>query len=149
VYTSQVGTLEKGCGNCGPEVERYLASSGNRKGEPWCAAFVNWCFRQVGLKGPAGPGAARNWFPPARVIYRRGAPQLRTPQQGDCAGYYYANLGRIGHIGFIDQWGADFVVTVEGNTGGGSGVNREGDGVRKMRRLRSQISIVSTWIPNP
>jgi hypothetical protein len=139
--------MEKGCANCGPRVETYLKSSGNRRGEPWCGAFVTWCLKQVGLKVPAGAGAARNWFPTAKVIYTRGRSLRAPPRQGDCVGYYYANLGRIGHVGFVDRWGDDFVVTVEGNTGGGNGVNRNGDGVHRMRRLRSQISIVSCWIP--
>jgi CHAP domain len=147
VYTSQVGVTEKGCDNCGPEVKRYLASSGNRQGEPWCGAFVCWVFKQLGLKVPAGAGAARNWFPTSKVIYSRGKPAKQRPKRGDCAGFYYAHLGRIGHVGFIDQWGDDYVVTVEGNTGGGVGVNRNGGGVHKMRRLRSQISVVSSWVP--
>ncbi|WP_400192811.1 CHAP domain-containing protein [Hymenobacter sp. B81] len=147
VFSSQVGVKEQGGSNRGPKVKVYLASSGNHEGQPWCAAFVNWCFRQVGLHGPAGAGAARNWFPAARVIYRRGAAAKKKPQPGDCAGFYYAHLGRIGHIGFIERWEENFAITVEGNTGGGSGINRNGDGVYRMRRLRSQISIVSTWIP--
>jgi len=102
--------------------------------------------KEVGLRGPPGAGAARNWFPPAKVVWRRGANNARTPKQGDCVGFYYANLGRIGHVGFVDKWGSDFVITVEGNTGG-SGIERNGDGVYRMRRLKSQISIVSNWIP--
>ena len=124
----------------------YLKSSGNRRGEPWCGAFVTWCLKQIGLKVPAGSGAARNWFPATKVIYSRGITK-RLPRKGDCVGYYYANLGRIGHVGFVESWGSSFVITVEGNTGGGNGVNRNGDGVHRMRRLKSQISIVSDWIP--
>ncbi len=144
VYTSQVGVHETGF-NRGPKIKQYLASSGNVEGQPWCGAFVCWCFRQLGLKCPAGAGAARNWFPASKVIYRRGQAVYKKPKPGDCVGFIYGS--RIGHVGFVDLWTDSWVITVEGNTGGGSGVNREGDGVRKMRRLRSQISLVSTWIP--
>ncbi|GAA4354134.1 hypothetical protein GCM10023185_15500 [Hymenobacter saemangeumensis] len=127
-------------------METYLKSSGNQRGQPWCGAFVTWCLKQVGLAVPPGSGAARNWFPAAKVIYSRGMALRGPPKQGDCVGFYYANLGRIGHVGFVDRWGEDFVITVEGNTGSG-GINRNGDGVYRMRRLRSQITIVSSWIP--
>jgi hypothetical protein len=138
--------MESGCSNCGPRVEAYQAASGNRRGEKWCGSFVCWCLKKVGIKCPAGAGRAANFFPASKVIYSRGFTKQK-PQKGDCAGFYYSNLGRIGHVGFVEKWGDDYVVTVEGNTGGGSGVNRNGDGVHRMRRLRSQISIVSCWIP--
>ncbi|MBD2769708.1 CHAP domain-containing protein [Hymenobacter sp. BT664] len=131
--------------NRGPKIKVYLASSGNVEGQPWCGAFVCWCLKVLGLKVPAGAGAAANWFPPERVIYRRGGAMKRKPKTGDCVGFIYGS--RIGHVGFVDRWTDDFAITVEGNTGSGHGITREGDGVHKMRRLASQISLVSCWIP--
>ena len=34
--------------NGGLEVEAYLRSTGLGKGNPWCAAFVNWCIQEIG-----------------------------------------------------------------------------------------------------
>lgn len=70
------------------------------------------------------------------------------PQQGDVFGLYFTKLGRIGHVGFVDQWGGprgdDWVYTVEGNTNGEG--SREGDGVHARRRLKRHIHIVANWI---
>lgn len=144
LYEAKVGVMEKGF-NAGPEVEAFQRSSGNHKGQPWCASFVTWCFKMIGLQTPKGSGAAAAWFPPSKVIYRRGGVTTRKPKKSDCAGFSYGN--GIHHIGFIQTWSENFVITVEGNTGGGNGVNREGDGVHRMRRLKSQITLVSSWIP--
>ena len=147
VFAAEVGVAEQGCDNCGPRVETYLKASGNHRGEYWCGAFVCWCYKQVGLQCPAGAGAARNWFPAPKIIYTRGSLPKQVPKMGDCVGYYYANLGRIGHVGFVEKWGDDYVITVEGNTGRfSSDVSRNGGGVHRMRRLHTQISYVSNWI---
>jgi hypothetical protein len=148
VATSQVGVREQGYNN-GPEVRAYLASCGLKPPQFWCAAFIRWCYRQLGLPGPADAGAARNWFPPAKVIYRRGSRPRHPPRPGDLAGYYYRNLGRIGHIGMITRWdeAAGVALTIEGNYGGGS--ERNGDGVHRVRRLLGQVYVVSDWVSRP
>src|SRR6476661_4335715 len=48
IYTSQIGVREKKV-NSGPEVEKYLAYVGLKKGNPWCAAFVCWVFGEAGV----------------------------------------------------------------------------------------------------
>lgn len=144
LFNAKVGVREVGF-NAGPEVEAFQRSSGNHKGQPWCASFVTWCFKMLGLKTPVGSGAARAWFPADKVIYRRGGLPSQPIKKGDCVGYRYAT--GIHHVGFVERWNDDFVMTVEGNTGGQGGVDREGDGVRRMRRLKVQISIVSSWVP--
>jgi hypothetical protein len=59
-------------------------------------------------------------------------------------GLYYKDKGRIAHCGFIDQWSADWVVTVEGNTNEEG--SREGDGVYRKRRLRNSLYSVADWM---
>ena len=45
---SQEGVREHPLGsNSGPEVNQYLASVGLGAGDPWCAAFVYWCFKKA------------------------------------------------------------------------------------------------------
>ncbi len=142
---SQVGVMEVGY-NAGPQVERYQRSSGNHRGQPWCASFVTWCFKTLGLRVPPGSGSAASFFPASKIIYRRGQFNQQRIKKGDLAGYRYSNS--IHHIGIIQSWNDEFVITIEGNTGGGNGVQREGDGVHRMRRLKNQIALVSNWVPS-
>jgi len=53
------------------------------------------------------------------------------------------------HTGFNDLWGSTSMCqTVEGNTGGGK-KSRDGDGVYKNWRLKSQVAYVVNVIDNP
>ncbi len=70
--------------------------------------------------------------------------QNLTAVSGDVFGIYFANLKRIAHVGFVDEWGDKQIITVEGNTNeAGSG---EGDGVYRKRRPISSIYQVANWI---
>lgn len=123
----------------------YLASVNLPKGYAWCGAFVNWVYRQHNIARPKGGAMAMAWFPKAKVIWRQGDKGV-SPQRADLFALYYTHLGRIGHVGFVDQWdyGSGVAITVEGNTN--SGGSREGDGVYRKRRLIRQIYAVSSWI---
>jgi hypothetical protein len=137
-YMSQVGVAEATGNNDGIMVERYLASADLKAGDPWCAAFVNWCFEQNGIEGPKNlAGYSPAWFPKDRH-------SNDPPLQADIFGIYYASKGRIAHVGFIDRWQCNFVITVEGNTNEEG--SRDGGSVLIKRRLARQISITSDWI---
>jgi hypothetical protein len=141
-FVSQIGVSEKGGNNCGPEVEMYQQSCKAPKGSHWCAAFTHWVLQQCGLKG-AGSWAA-SWFSTKYLIYQRGKFSKSIPQAGDLVGFFYRNLGRIGHIGFVDKWGDKWIITVEGNTN--SAGSRTGDAVQRKWRLKSQIYAVANWV---
>ena len=139
---SQVGVREATGNNDGPEVEKYLASTGLGKGHPWCAAFVRWCLDSANIKS-----SVTAWSPTAEnkkhILY--SARNLKEePVAGDVVTFYYANLGRIGHTGFYHRRISNTVYeSVEGNTD--SGGSREGQGVyRKYRSFNSTYSI-SRW----
>jgi hypothetical protein len=147
VYLSQLHVREATGRNDGVEVEAYQRATGNKKGDAWCASFVFWCFRQACIKTP-GPNAwSPSWFPAARTIYKSGKGQ--TPRTADVFGIHFSQLGRVGHVGFIDEWDerGGLALTVEGNTSGqGTGLSsREGDGVYRKRRPIRQIYLVSRW----
>lgn len=142
VYDSQVGVRELTGKNDGAEVKTYLAAAGIYVPAPWCAAFVKWCFDSCGVATTSNAWSP-SWFPANRVILSAGK-MTATPKAGDVFGLYYANLKRIGHVGFVDEWGAEMVLTVEGNTNGAG--SREGDGVYRKRRLVRQINKVSRWL---
>lgn len=145
VYLSQVGVREAGKNNHGPEVKLYLASVGLGEGYAWCAAFTKWGFDQVGIATTGANAWSPSWFPSNRIIYKRDSKSLNANgKKGDVFGLYYANLKRIGHVGFIHEWTENYIVTVEGNTNDGG--SREGDGVYKKKRLKRQIYAVADWI---
>lgn len=126
--------------NAGPRVNQYLAATGNRPGEYWCAAFIGFVFKLCGLPIPQYAGAARNWFAPnlASTFFIRGIRgNVDAAQPGDLLALYYVNLGRIGHILALEKQLNNAVITIEGNTGPDGG--RNGDGVYRKRRMKRSI----------
>ncbi len=145
VYLAEVGVREATGRNDGTRVEEYLASCGLKKGQPWCAAFVCWAFKQVGVRTVVS-GYSPTWFPDGKRICLRNKYTKSQPLPGDVGGLYYPEMGRIAHTFFIHEWSeyGDAVITIEGNTNGAG--SREGGGVYRKRRLKSQIYVVSRWI---
>jgi hypothetical protein len=131
--------------NDGPQVQAYLKTVGLQGNYPWCGAFVAWVYRQLKLAIPAGAGAAKNWFPEPRIIWRAGRT-LKPPEPGDLVAYRYGKV-RIDHIGIIEIWGSGPTAsTLEGNTSGGK-LNRDGQGVYRNWRMKSQIYRIARWKP--
>lgn len=143
LYDSQIGVREIGGANRGASVEMYLASVELGPGYAWCAAFVSWCYQNANIQAPLS-----GWVPSYALkdkrIYHRGKFEKTTPQQGDVFMLWYTNKNRPAHIGFVDQWGEKWIITVEGNTNDAG--SREGDGVYRKRRLKKQIWAVSNFI---
>ena len=111
IYSSYVGVRELTHHNDGPEVERFLAHVGLKKGAPWCAAFVSYCLHKAGYTDAPRSGWSPDYFPKRQRVW--ALSQKYTPphadsappyhaQIGDLFGIWYANLGRIAHVGFID-----------------------------------------------
>lgn len=143
-YTSQIGVKETLGKNDSHEIRAYLKVTGFDQPVAWCAAFVSYCFTENGISNPKSAWSP-SWFPPDRVIYSKGQPLKVKPLKADVFGVYYANMKRIAHVGFIDNWPqGDYAITVEGNTNDNG--SREGDGVYRKRRLKANIYRVSRWI---
>lgn len=144
VYSTEIGVREKSNQNDGHRVEEYLAFTGNKRGEPWCASFVCWTLGQAGAANPRS-GWSPHLFPSAKVIWKNSwANRKSLPQKGDVFGIWYNSKGRIAHCGFVDVWGANQVITVEGNTNESG--SREGDGVYRKRRLKKSLYAVADWL---
>jgi hypothetical protein len=150
IYTAEIGVREKTGKNDGERVEEYLAVTQLGKGYAWCAAFVSWVFAEAGFSEPRTPWSPA-LFPKKRVIWERGKnlnPNTQflkpIPKPADVFGIYFANLKRIAHVGFVDEWGDKQAITVEGNTNEAG--SREGDGVYRKRRPIASIYQVANWI---
>lgn len=145
VYDSQLHVRELTGKNDGVDVEKYLRYTGLGKGYAWCAAFVCWTLGEANVSNPKNAWSP-SLVPISKLVYENKSKVYNgTPQRGDVFGIYYANLKRVGHVGFIDSWSdGDYAITVEGNTNGAG--SREGDGVYKKRRLKTQIYRVANWI---
>lgn len=135
---SQLGVHEATGNNDGIAVEKYLRSCGLGKGYPWCAAYVNWVFKEADLNGPRYPARAASWFNQYLVAKAYAQPS-------DLGALYYRRLGRIGHIFIIDRSPpGQYFFTIEGNTNKAG--SREGDGVYRKRRLKKQTYKISRWV---
>lgn len=143
---SQIGVREYTGNNDGVQVELYLKVSNLNKGNPWCAAFVAWCYKQCGISAPVS-GYSPLWFRSNAVIYRRGLGQSfynSNIQCGDVFGIYFPDMKRIAHVGIIESINRNYITTVEGNTN--DMLSRDGDGVYRKRRQVRQIYAVANYI---
>jgi hypothetical protein len=145
IYTAEIGVRELTGHNDGMRVIEYLKAAHLTKGNPWCAAFITWSYKQANVSTVIS-GYSPAWFPNSNTIYTRGSATNRIPDRADVFGVWFNSKNRIAHVGFIDDWpqSNSYCITVEGNTNDAG--SREGDGVYKKRRLKSQIYKVSRWI---
>lgn len=146
---SQLHVRELTGRNDGADVERYLAFVGQKKGAPWCAAFVSWALDAAGVSTPPNPKTA--WSPsfanPKYQVWSRKnhkGNKDKTIQPGDVFTLFYSHLGRVGHTGFIVGHTGNYWITIEGNTAGGG--SREGHGVYKLKRAKSKIYAITNYI---
>lgn len=137
IAQSQIGITEATGNNDGTEVEAYLATTGLKKGEPWCAAFLAWVFKQAGYEQPVTAWSPA-LFPSSR--------QVKIPAPGILFGIYFPSLKRIAHCGIIERVSGNFIIGIEGNTNlSGS---RAGTGVhRKLRHVKT-VFRYADWIKN-
>ena len=121
----EIGTVELTGHNDGSKVEAYLASTGNSKGDPYCAAFVYYCGQKA--LGKTNPYPRSAWSPDqvANPTWTSStAEQMARP--GDVFGIYSYDKGRIAHCGFVAgtmntsaiRWKAPkgYARTIEANT---------------------------------
>ena len=144
---SQIGVRENPLGsNRGTEVENYLRSVGLPGGNPWCMAFVYWCYEQAAKSPAANPlvktgHVLTHWIEAGR----RNIPRITTEQAKNNPSLVQPGMifiidtglpGGTGHTGIVESVIGGKLVTIEGNTNEG-GV-REGIGV--FRRTARKIA---------
>jgi hypothetical protein len=145
VANSQIGVLEDPPGsNRGAKVEEFLASAGCSPGDPWCASFVYWCFREASKSLNVNNDLPRT----GSCMFHWGKTKAKKITSLDATnnpllvqpGYVFImdHGGGKGHTGIVTGVADGYIQTVEGNTNiSGS---REGLGVAALRRKINTIS---------
>ncbi|MDO7886704.1 hypothetical protein [Hymenobacter cheonanensis] len=141
--------------NDGPDVEAAQRAAGAQKGDPWCGCEQFMEQRLCGLPSPAWPAAARNWSLASspRTYFIRGLRgSLDSLRPGHQVTFYYATLGRVGHVGRLvaasrpvrrGRPARGWVVRA-GNTGTGGG--RDGAGVHDVWYPTYELYAAANWL---
>lgn len=137
VAARELGVRERTGQNDGLRVEAYLATVNLKKGQPWCAAFVSWVYKQAGYSRP------RTAWSPALFPSSRLA---RSALPGNLLAVYFPKLKRIAHVGIILKMDGEWCSSIEGNTNNQG--SREGDGVYRKRRHVKTIYRIADWVKN-
>jgi hypothetical protein len=137
-----VGVTEKGGDNRGQLVEMFQKAYDNlAQGEPWCMAFVQFCVKNVEAAYLAAFGkqdTPLKLFPTEHCLtcWARSPVECRLslPVVGAIVIWQHGT-SQNGHTGVVTAVdGNGGFSTIEGNTGAGIGVVREGDGVYRRER---------------
>lgn len=122
--TKWVGTVEIGGDNKGPQVEAFQKVVDNKaQGEAWCMAFVQWCLEQSGGSDIFKSEHCLTVWSKSPEILRRAQP---IP---GCVAIWRTRGTLNGHAGIVKSVQGMLMNTIEGNTGPGADVERNGDGV--------------------
>ncbi|MCA8830275.1 hypothetical protein [Hymenobacter pini] len=152
--TDRLHVREATGNNDGPEVLAAQKAAGAKPRDPWCGCEMFVQQQRCGLPSPQWPAAARNWSQAAspRTFYIRGLRgSLDSIRPGHIVTFYYANLGRVGHVGKVIALGRPvragraprtYLVNA-GNTGRGGG--RDGAGVYNVNYPAYQIYAGANW----
>lgn len=147
--------------NAGPDVERYLAAVGLKAGNPWCAAFVSWCY--LTSKGlPKAPkwcsGSAVSLYQAAKArkavcvtpadagFQGKVKPGMIWSRAQDAASAAAARKGTWcqGHTGIVVAVDGGGFHTIEGNTNAQGA--REGDGVYRKLHKWSDAELIGKTV---
>lgn len=115
------------------------------QGQPWCAAFVSWCFMKAfGLE--TAKKLLKHW----PYVYCPTMADLFTlnanPKVGDIVIFY--RHGEFAHTGIVIKVSEDRFWTVEGNTSGGSTIIENGGGVCQKSYYNSNLPGTKFCTPN-
>jgi hypothetical protein len=123
--------------NDGDWVEAIQRTTGNRRGDPWCASFVNFVL-QMAYRG-------RNPLPRTAscdVLLKFGRTKgwiTAAPSTGDVFLVVKGPSDAV-HTGFVSHVHGETVGTIEGNTN--SGGSREGWGVFARERPLAALTYI-------
>lgn len=133
-----VGVREDGP-NHGELVEEFQkAVDGKAQGESWCACFVQYCVARVDEELGTQTSLAKSEH--CLTIWGQSGNRIIEGEVAfpGCIAIWQHGNSLNGHTGIVTEIiDAETFRTVEGNTGPGAGVIREGDGVYERVRTRA------------
>lgn len=157
IATKEIGYLEKKSNSM---LEDKTANAGQNNftkyglaqgcnGQPWCDAFVDWCFIQA-----YGKEAARallcgfsNYTPTsAGYFIKNGLYAATRPEIGDVV--FFRNSSRICHTGIVVGVDSRNIYTIEGNTNAGNTLVANGGGVARKSYILGYSRIAGYGRPN-
>lgn len=126
-----VGVHEATGHNDGAQIEEFQrAVDGKTQGESWCMAFVQHCLKQV--NEPTDLYKSEHCM----TVWNKSPHELRVdkPYAG-CIVIWNKTGSQSGHTGIVQTIvEPDHMITIEGNTSDGTGINADGDGVYIRKR---------------
>lgn len=139
IAKTYIGTKEEGGDNKGPQVEEFQKAIGKAEAESWCVSFIQYCVKKV----DAELGGDENKLSQTELVLKlwNDGKDLRidSPEAGCIMLWEHYKDGKktgLGHAGIVTSVSKDgkTVMTVEGNTSDGSGIDRNGDGCYARQR---------------
>jgi len=125
--TAAIGEIKAGAGevggdNQGPFVAKYFAPAGLGTGDPWCAAFLSWCFLTACNGNKASMPfsytvSARDVLARLKSLGFAKEPNSGyVPVPGDIVVWWRVSLaGWKGHTGLVHSVKDGMLYTIEGN----------------------------------
>lgn len=115
------------------------------QGQPWCAAFVTWCFKEA-----YGKDTATKLLKHYPYVYCPTMASLFTlnanPKVGDIVIFKYS--GQFSHTGIVVSVLGDYFETIEGNTSSGNTIVPNGGGVYQKGYYNSNLPGTKFCTPN-
>lgn len=132
--------------NRSPEIDSFNISVKVPVGSSYCASFAAFVYNKNNVINP-NSAYSPNFGKSKDIIWKPKYKNNVLILPGDAITYYYSNLGRIGHVGIFKKFDKNgYMNVIEGNTSGGIGINRDGDGVFLKKRDPNKIYGVSRYI---
>ena len=140
IAMNEVGYMEKGSNS---QLDDKTANVGQNNytkygiltgtnGQAWCAAFVCWCFNQAcgGDRNKLKTVICGNMSAGCDQLmanFKKAGRFDKNPAIGDII--MFGVPGDASHTGIVAGVNGSTITTIEGNTSGGTGLEREGNGV--------------------
>lgn len=148
-----IGIVEQG-DNAGKMVEEFQkAVDGKAQHESWCCAFMMYCISKV--EEETGFSSILPKTEHCLTLWNKSPEECKSsiPKVGYLIVWQFYKDGKAtsnGHIGIVTSIEGARVKTIEGNTGPGSNVERNGDGVyEKSRSISGSDSMKVVGFLNP
>lgn len=128
--------------NRSKEIDAWNKLTGVPMGSPYCASFISFVNKSVGVKAPISA-----WSPD--LVAKNNIP-FEKIGKGDVGGLYFPSKKRVAHVLLVEKVQGNNVYTVEANTSpnasAGSASDRDGDGVhRKIRNKKLMSDSRNKW----